>query len=277
MSENLEPLPPGITGELFIGGDGLARGYFNRPDWTAEKFIPDPFSAQPGERLFRSGDLVRFAMDGELEFVGRIDTHIAKVRGFRVKLGEIESILHEHPDVHEAVVAVRGSGSAQRIVAYVAAPQGRDLPADDFMRFLQRRLPEFMVPSAVIVMDRIPLKTSGKIDDEALLALEEHHDARPWLPSQTALESELAAMWQKILAVPRVGREDNFFELDGNLLLASQLVSSITEHYQIPLTLRELMQAPTLAGLAEVVEIAIWASHAQQSADQDVSKEELIV
>ncbi|PYP93558.1 MAG: hypothetical protein DMG65_00290, partial [Candidatus Angelobacter sp. Gp1-AA117] len=276
LNEDLELLPPGIIGELFIGGDGLARGYFNRPDLTAEKFIPDPFSAQPGERLFCTGDLVRYAMDGELEFVGRIDDQI-KVRGFRVKLGEIESILHEHPDVQEAVVAVRGSGSAQRIVAYVTAPQGRDLQSDDFMQFLQRRLPEFMVPSAVIILDRIPLKTSGKIDDEALLAVEEHHDARPWSPPQTALESELAAMWQKILAAPRVGREDNFFELGGNLLLAGQLVSLITEHYHIPLALRELMQAPTLVGLAEMVETAIWASHAQQCADRDVSKEELIV
>jgi amino acid adenylation domain-containing protein len=276
LNEELELLPPGITGELFVGGDGLARGYFNRPDLTAEKFIPDPFSAEPGERLFRTGDLVRYATDGEVEFIDRIDNQV-KVRGFRVKLGEIESVLHEHPDVHEVVVAVRESGSAKRVLAYVTAGQSSDVQSNHFMQFLQRRLPEFMVPSAVIVVDKIPLKTSGKIDYDALVAVEEHHDGGLYSPPQTALEADLAELWQKVLAVPRVGREDNFFELGGNLLLANQLVSRICEQYHVPLAVRELMQAPTLIGLAEAVETAMWASQAQQSAGQDLDKEEFIV
>jgi amino acid adenylation domain-containing protein len=276
LNEELELLPPGITGELFIGGDGLARGYFNRPALTAEKFIPNPFSAEPGERLHRTGDLVRYTTDGEVEFIGRIDNQI-KVRGFRVGLDEIESVLHKHPDVREVAVAVRGSGAAKRVVAYVTPRPHCEIHSTDLKQFLQSRLPDFMVPSAVIVLDKIPLKTSGKIDHDALLAVEEHHDDRPYSPPQTALEAQLAALWQKVLAVPRVGREDNFFELGGHLLLATQLVSRIREQFHVPLPVRELMQAPTLSGLAEVVETAMWASQVQQSAEQDLSKEEFMV
>lgn len=273
LNEELELLPPGITGELFIGGDGLARGYFNRPDLTAEKFIPNPFSAEPGERLHRTGDLVRYTTDGEVEFIGRIENQI-KVRGFRVGLDEIESVLHKHPDVREVAVAVRGSDAAKRVVAYVTPRLGSEIHSTELKQFLQIKLPDFMVPSAVIVLDKIPLKTSGKVDHDALLAAEAHHDDRPYSAPQSALETQLAALWQKVLAVPRVGREDNFFELGGHLLLATQLVSRIREQFHVPLQVRELMQAPTLSGLAEAVETAMWASQVQQSAEKDLSKEE---
>jgi acyl-CoA synthetase (AMP-forming)/AMP-acid ligase II len=275
LSEELELLPPGIAGELFIGGDSLARGYFNRPDLTAEKFIPNPFGASPGDRLYRTGDLVRYISDGELEFICPIHSQV-RIRGFRVDLGKISSVLHEHPDVREVTVAVRGSGAAKRVVAYLVPEQHREVRSDDFKQFLQSRLPDFMVPS-VVVVDKIPLKTSGKIDYDALPAVEEYQNDRSYAPPLTALEAELAALWQKVLAVPRVGREDNFFELGGNLLLATQLVSRIRERYHVSLPTREFMQAPTLMGLAEAVETAMWASEAQPSAERDLDTEEFIV
>ncbi|MBZ5508013.1 MAG: amino acid adenylation domain-containing protein [Acidobacteriia bacterium] len=276
LNEEMELLPPGIAGELFIAGDGLARGYINRPDLTAEKFVPHPFSSQPGERLYRTGDLVRYGTDGEIDFIGRVDNQI-KIRGYRVELGEIESVLRQHPEVHEVAVAVRGAGDNKRVVAYVTPRQGREIRAAELKQFLQSRLPEFMVPSFVMVLDKIPLKTSGKIDHEALAAIEERNDDRPYTPPQTPLEAELARLWQEVLVVPQVGREDNFFELGGHSLLAIQLVSRIREQYHTPFPIRELMQTPTLFGLAEAVQTAIWASQAQQSAGQDLNKEEFIV
>jgi hypothetical protein len=165
----------------------------------------------------------------------------------------------------------------KRLVAYVTPRPRCEILSSDIQQFLQSRLPEFMVPSAVVVLDKVPLKTSGKIDYEALLAVEEHHDDRSYSPPKTALEGEVAALWQKVLAVPRVGREDNFFELGGHLLLANQLVLRICEQFHVPIQVRDLMQAPTLIGLAEVVETAMWASKAQQNAEQDLDKEELIV
>ncbi len=276
LSQELELLPPGVTGELFIGGDGLARGYFNRPDLTAEKFIPNPFSAEPGERLYRTGDLVRYSTEGEVEFIGRID-HQIKIRGFRVELGEIEAVLHGHADVQDVAVAVRGAGDNKRVVAYVTPRQGREIRSAELKQFLQSRLAEFMVPSFVMILDKIPLKTSGKIDHEALAIIDERNDDRPYTPPQTPLEAELTRLWQEVLAVPQVGREDSFYELGGHSLLAIQLVSRIREQYHIPFPIRELMQSPTLIGVAEAVQNAIWTSQAQQSAGQDLDKEEFIV
>jgi amino acid adenylation domain-containing protein len=276
LNEELELLPPGIAGELFIAGDGLARGYINRPDLTAEKFVPHPFCNQPGERLYRTGDLVRYGTDGEIDFIGRVDNQI-KIRGFRVELGEIESALRQHPEVYEVAVALRGAGDNKRVVAYVTPCHGCEIRAAELKQFLQSRLPEFMVPSFVMVLDKIPLKTSGKIDHEALAAIEERNDDRPYIPPQTPLEIELARLWQEVLAVPQVGREDSFFELGGHSLLAIQLVSRIREQYHTPFPIRELMQTPTLIGLAEAVQTAIWASQAQQSAGLDLDKEEFIV
>lgn len=276
LNEEMEPLPPGVAGELFIAGDGLARGYINQTDLTGEKFVPHPFSSEPGERLYRTGDLVRHGTDGAIDFIGRLDNQI-KIRGFRVELGEIESVLRQHPEVHEVAVAVRGAGDNKRVVAYATARQGREIRAAELKRFLQSGLPEFMVPSFVMVLDRIPLKTSGKIDHDALAAIEERNDDRPYTPPQTPLEAELARLWREVLAVPQVGREDNFFELGGHSLLAIQLVSRIREQYHTPFPIRELMQTPTLIGLAEAVQTAIWASQAQQSTGQDLDKEEFIV
>jgi amino acid adenylation domain-containing protein len=277
LNEEMQMLPPGIAGELFIAGDGLARGYINHPDLTAEKFVPHPFSSHPGERLYRTGDLARYGTQGEIDFIGRIDNQI-KIRGFRVELGEIESVLREHPDVYGVAVAVRGSGDTKRVVAYVTPQKQCKLESKDVREFLESKLPDFMVPSAVIVLDEIPLKASGKIDHEALIGLEsQQQEERPYTPPQTALESGLAALWQEVLAVPRVGREDNFFELGGHSLLATQIVSRVREQYHVPLPLRDLMETPNLAGFAEAVQTAMWASQSQQSPGEDLDKEEFIV
>ncbi len=276
LNEEMELLPSGITGELFVGGDGLARGYINQPELTAEKFVPHPFSSQAGERLYRTGDLARYDTDGTIDFIGRIDNQI-KIRGFRVELGEIEAVLRQHSDVNEVVVAVRGTGDYKRLVTFVVPRQNHDIRAAELKQFLAGRLPEFMVPTSVMLLDKMPLTTSGKIDHKILATLEERNDDRPHTPPQTPLETELAQLWQEVLAVPQVGREDSFFELGGHSLLAIQLVSRIREQYQIPFPIRELMQAPTLIALAEAVETALWASQAQQSAGHDLDKEEFIV
>ena len=276
LNEEMELLPPGIAGELFIAGDGLARGYINQPALTAEKFLPHPFGSQPGERLYRTGDLVRYGTDGMIDFIGRVDNQI-KIRGFRVELGEIESVLRQHPEVNEVAVAVRGIGDSKRLVAFVAHRQGHEIRSAELKQLLQSRLPEFMVPSSIMVLDEIPLKINGKIDYEALAAIEERNGDRPYTPPQTPLEAELAQLWREVLVVSQVGREDSFFELGGHSLLAIQLVSRIREQYHIPFPIRELMQTPTLMGLAEAVQTAIWASQAQQSAGQDLDKEEFIV
>ena len=276
LNEEMELLPPGIAGELFIAGDGLARGYINQPALTAEKFLPHPFSSQPGERLYRTGDLVRYGTDGMIDFIGRVDNQI-KIRGFRVELGEIESVLRQHPEVNEVAVAVRGTGDSKRLVAFVTHRQGHEIRSAELKQLLQSRLPEFMVPSSIMVLDEIPLKINGKIDYEALAAIEERNGDRPYTPPQTPLEAELAQLWREVLVVSQVGREDSFFELGGHSLLAIQLVSRIREQYHIPFPIRELMQTPTLMGLAEAVQTAIWASQAQQSAGQDLDKEEFIV
>lgn len=276
LGEETELLPPGIAGELFIAGDGLARGYINQPGLTAEKFVPHPFSSQPGERLYRTGDLVRYGTDGAIEFIGRVDNQI-KIRGFRVELGEIESVLHQHPEVAEVAVSVRGTGSSKRLVAFVTHRQGREIRSGELKQLLQSRLPEFMVPSSIMVLDKIPLRTSGKIDYETLATIEERNVDRPYTPPQTQLETELSQLWCEVLAIPQAGREDSFFELGGHSLLAIQLVSRIREQYHIAFPIRELMQSPTLVGLAEAVQTAIWASHTQQSAGQDSDKEEFIV
>ena len=156
--------------------------------------------------------------------------------------------------------------------------QHRKLQSKDVREFLEIRLPDFMVPSTLVVLDKIPLKTSGKIDHEALIALEgQQHEERPYVPPQTTLEAELAELWQEILEAPRVGRDDNFFELGGHSLLATQVVSRVREQYRVPLPLRELMEAPNLAGFAEAVQTAMWATQAQQSSVQDLDKEEFIV
>ncbi|MET0399653.1 MAG: amino acid adenylation domain-containing protein [Longimicrobiaceae bacterium] len=241
------PVPARVPGELLIGGEGMARGYLGRPELTAEKFVPDPFAAQGGARLYRTGDRVRWLADGTLEFLGRID-HQVKVRGFRVEPGEVEAALERHPGVREAVVLVRGQALVGYFTAGGGAPDGGELRAH-----LKALLPEHMVPSAFVALEALPLTPHGKLDRRALPA-PEAGAGREYAAPRGGTEHALAEAWAQVLGVERVGVHDDFFELGGHSLLATRLVSRVRDALGVEVPLRALFEAPTPAGLAERVE-----------------------
>lgn len=252
LDPHLQPTPIGVPGELYIGGVGLARGYLNRPELTAEKFVPHPFSSSLGTRLYKTGDLVRYLSSGEIEFCGRIDQQV-KLRGFRIELGEIEIVLNQHINVREAVVVPwEDELSDKRLAAYVSPHPEQTLSASELRRFLQEKLPEYMIPSAFIVRQTLPLTPSGKIDRRALPPPE---TSRPELEAiyvapQTELEQAIATIWQKILNVERVGIHDSFFELGGHSLLLVQVHSQLHERFNTNLSMLDLFRYPTISSLA---------------------------
>jgi amino acid adenylation domain-containing protein/FkbH-like protein/non-ribosomal peptide synthase protein (TIGR01720 family) len=298
LDGRLEPVPIGIPGELFIGGVQLARGYLNRPDLTAEKFIPDPYSAiaqgAPGARLYRTGDLARYRPDGAIEYLGRID-HQVKVRGFRIELGEIESMLLAHPAVREAVVVARPNAQGMlRLVAYVVenkeqtnkeqtngCPKGAQssnlastdsssvssvhCSLQDLRAFLGERLPDYMVPSAFVLLDALPLTPNGKLDRKALPdpQAERHDSAADGMLPRSSAEAALAAIWREVLGVERIGIHDNFFALGGDSIL-SLLVVSKAQQAGLRLTPRQLFQHQTIAELAAVAAEAPLAQAQQE-------------
>jgi amino acid adenylation domain-containing protein len=251
-------VPVGVPGEIYVGGAGLARGYFNRPDLTEEKFISNPFSNQPGARLYKTGDLARYLSDGNIEYLGRIDNQV-KIRGFRIELGEIEAVLDQHPEVKQAVVVARQDESGdKRLVAYVVT--GGDAIATCQLReYLKQKLPDYMVPSAIVLMDAFPLTPNGKIDRRTLPApnfspteLDEN-----FAPPTTPIQELLTGIWQQILGIEKIGIYDNFFSLGGHSLLATQVVSQVKKTFQIELPLRRLFESPTIASFAQFVEQTI--------------------
>lgn len=253
---NLNLLPAGAAGELCIGGPGVARGYLDRPALTAAKFIPDPFGAEPGARLYRTGDRVRYRPDGELEFLGRTD-HQVKIRGYRIEPGEIEAALARHPAVADCVVSAPEMGVGERrLVAYVVPAAGESPATSELVEFLERQLPGYMIPSDFVRLDALPLTPNAKVDRKALPAVD---GTRPDLPTAFAaprgpLEESIAAIWAAVLKVDRVGVHDNFFRLGGHSLLATQVVSRVRAACGSDLPLRALFESPTVAGLAEQVE-----------------------
>ncbi|HEY0606761.1 MAG TPA: amino acid adenylation domain-containing protein, partial [Herpetosiphonaceae bacterium] len=269
LDARLQPVPIGVPGELFIGGDGLARNYLNQPGQTAARFVPNPFSDVPGARLYRTGDLVRYRPDGNLEFLGRSDAQV-KVRGFRVELGEVEAALGQHPGVRDAVVILRGDGpGGKQLVAYVVENQeprtenqGNSpepgsrflvLGSSELRSFLLDRLPEYMVPSAFVLLDVLPLTSHGKVDRAALPAPD---TARPELAEtfaapQTATETLLAAIWASVLRREQIGIHDNFFALGGDSILSIQIIARANQA-GLRLTPRQLFQHQTIASLAAV-------------------------
>jgi amino acid adenylation domain-containing protein/non-ribosomal peptide synthase protein (TIGR01720 family) len=223
----MQPVPVGVPGELYIGGDGLARGYLNQPDMTAERFVPHPFCEEPGARLYRSGDLVRYLSDGRIEFLGRLDNQV-KVRGFRIELGEIEAVLGTHPAVREnAVVAREEAPGDKRLVAYVVQQEGVQLELTGLRAFLKERLPDYMVPSAFVILARLPVTPNGKLDRRALPAPAEGRLQRgdAYLAPATPTERLLANIWAEVLGIDRVSRNDNFFELGGDSILGIQIAA----------------------------------------------------
>jgi amino acid adenylation domain-containing protein len=246
LEPGMEPAPLLVPGEIFVGGAGLARGYLNRPEVTAERFVPDPFSGQPGARLYRSGDLARRLPDGDLAYLGRIDQQV-KIRGFRIELGEIEAALASHPEVGEAVVlALPDAAGGSRLVAYVA---GSDLPKATRLReFLEERLPEHMVPSGFVALESMPLTANGKTDRRALAALAPAQEqGGTGAPPETPVEKALARIWEDLLGVSRVSAEDDFFALGGHSLLAMRVVLEIRRLLGAEVPVRTLFEAPTVA------------------------------
>jgi amino acid adenylation domain-containing protein len=255
LDGDAQPVPSGVPGEIHIGGAGLARGYFRRPDLTAEKFIPNPFSDRPGERLYKTGDLARRLPDGAIEFLGRIDDQV-KVRGFRIELSEIESVLRSHTTLRDVVVlAAQDMTNERRLVAYVVPEQNLDVRPDDLRAFLKERLPEFMVPSRFLFLDALPLSPNGKVDRRSLPAHEQYQPAFESAPSgaTSPVEEIVANVWTKVLGLERVGAHENFFEIGGNSLLATQVVSRLRVAFQMELPLRKLFESPTVAALAESI------------------------
>ncbi|HEX7314158.1 MAG TPA: amino acid adenylation domain-containing protein [Pyrinomonadaceae bacterium] len=255
LDEQARPVPVGVVGELYIGGDGLARGYLRRPELTAEKFVPHPFSREAGARLYRTGDLVRCQDDGAVEFVGRVD-HQVKVRGFRIELGEIEAMFNHHPAIREAVVVVREDEQRERhLVAYVVSEQEPAPTVGELRRYLGAKLPDYMIPAQYVWLAEMPLNVNGKIDRHALPAPESERPrlGEEYSAPRTPPEELLAGIWGKVFQVDRVGIHDTFFELGGESILAIKLVSLINKGFNIELPLRSLFEHPTVAGLASVV------------------------
>ncbi len=249
LDAQLEPSPVGIPGELYLAGDGLARGYVSRPELTADRFLPDPFGA-PGSRMYRTKDRVRQGLDGVLDYLGRVDSQV-KLRGFRIELGEVETVLRRHRAVHDAVAVVREDAPGdRRLVAYVT-PAGEGETPSELRAHLRQHLPEYMVPAAVMVMERLPLTPSGKIDRRALPEPEWRDDDREYEAPRTPVERVLAGVWAEVLRVSRVGVNDRFFDLGGDSILSIQAVARARRE-GVNLTPRQMVEHPTIAGLARV-------------------------
>ncbi len=280
LDSHLHPVPVGVPGELYIGSAGLARGYLNRPELTAESFIPNPFGSEPtacqlalagstdNSRLYKTGDLARYLPDGAIEFLGRVD-HQVKVRGFRVELGEIETILSQHTDVREALVLAQDSPTGKRIVAYVI-PKNKHIANSELRRFLKEKLPEYMLPAAFVNLEAFPLTPNGKVDRQALMALcvAGLETKSPFAAPRTPAEKQLVGIWSQLLGLEQVSIHDNFFDLGGHSLLATRLLSRVCETFQVELSLRSLFEAPTVADLA----MAITQAQAEQVNSAEVAR-----
>jgi amino acid adenylation domain-containing protein len=272
LDKEMRPVPVGLTGDLFIAGVGLARGYLNRPDMTAEKFVPNPFAHEPGRRMYDTGDLARFMPGGAIEFLGRADYQV-KIRGFRIELGEIERALAAHPAIREVVVVAPETRANDRsIVAYLSpkrvhlptlslqpeeseAPQNSDLSGNNLRKYLQAKLPEYMIPSAFVLLEKLPLSNNGKINRRALPLPEYSRNElkQEYVGPRTENEEALVNIFSELLAVKKIGVNDNFFELGGHSLLATQVLTRLLEQFKVEVSLRRLFETPTVAGLAEAV------------------------
>ena len=252
VGEAVEAVPMGARGELSISGAGLARGYLNRADLTAEKFIPDPFGEQAGGRLYKTGDVARQVERGEIEYLGRRDNQV-KVRGYRVELAEIEGVLRQNPEVDQAVVALREDKPGdRRLVGYVVWKEKAD--GKHLREYLRGKLPEYMIPSRFVELSQLPLTANGKLDRKALPAPEIEETGTELEQARTPVEEILSTIWGEVLGVESVGRQEDFFELGGHSLLATQVISRVREAFDVEVPLKALFESPTVAGLAEAVE-----------------------
>ncbi|WP_414514278.1 non-ribosomal peptide synthetase [Nostoc sp. PCC 9305] len=255
LDTELKPVPVGVIGELHIGGVGLARGYLNQPELSEQKFIPNPFSHEEGARLYKTGDLVRYQSDGNLEFLGRSD-HQLKIRGFRIELGEIEVALAQHPEVRETVLMGREDiPGDKRLVAYVVPVSKQAVSVNQLQNFLRQKLPEYMIPSAFVMLDELPLMPNKKVNRQALPAPTQARPEleEPFVAPRTLVEELIAGIWGEILNLEKVGVDDDFFELGGHSLLASQAIARMCEAFEMDIPQRTLFETPTVADLAAVI------------------------
>jgi amino acid adenylation domain-containing protein len=270
LDPGLQPVPIGVVGELYIGGAGLARGYLNSPALTAERFMPDHLSGDSGARIYKTGDLARYSSDMNIQLLGRADGQV-KIRGMRIELGEIEAILSDHQGVREAVVIVKeGEAGDKRLIAYVVTGQHEFLEANELRNFLREKLPDYMIPSAFFYLDQLPLTLNGKVDRARLPELDgaRYTSAETFAAPRTNVERILEEIWGKLLDIDRVSVFDNFFDVGGHSLLATQLLVRLYDAFQVELPLRTLLENPTIAEQAAVIEEAIIKQIAQSAEEQ---------
>jgi hypothetical protein len=248
LDADLNVVPDGVVGELYLAGTALARGYLGQPALTAERFVSDPFATERGARMYRTGDLARRHADGNVEFLGRADQQV-KVRGFRVELGEIESQLLAQPGVHEAVVIAQGGAVAQRLIAYVAGEPV--LESAGLLAQLRAALPEYLVPALIVKLAALPRNSNGKVDRKRLP--EPTLEAHAYVAPRTALETSLCEIWQSVLGVERVGVTDNFFALGGHSLLVMRVVTRVRAELGVDVAVRQLFETRDLAELAVAI------------------------
>jgi len=256
LDKNLQPQAIGIPGELYVAGAGLARGYLNRSELTAEKFIRNPFCDKPNARLYKTGDLVRWLPDGNIEYLGRIDQQI-QLRGFRIELGEIESVLGQHPQLREVVLSIyEPAPGDKRLVAYVVAHDPAAPTLSELQDFLKPQLPEFMIPSAFVFLDELPLTPNGKLDRNALPMPDMNRQELDvdFIAPRSQVEKQLAEIWRDVLRINRIGIHDNFFDLGGQSLLAMQVITRVSEQLSVEIPLARLFEMPTIADLAKLIE-----------------------
>ncbi|MFF0393818.1 amino acid adenylation domain-containing protein [Kitasatospora sp. NPDC004615] len=252
LDKRLNPVPPGVPGELWIGGDGVVRGYVNRPGMTAAAFLPDPFSEQPGARLYRTGDLARYRADGTIEFLGRADTQV-KIRGFRIELSEIENVLLRHPLVAEtAVIAREDQPGVPRLVAYAVPVVGRVLTKEALVKHVLAQVPDYMVPSAFVTLEKMPLTRNGKIDTAALPAPD--LGTEDFVEPGSELEAEIAETFCALLGLSQISATADFFELGGNSLLVARLTAQLSREHDVTLPVEQIFRVPTVAGIAQAIE-----------------------
>ena len=258
LNRSLQPAPVGVAGELYIGGAGLARGYLKRPELTAERFIPNPFSTEPGARLYKTGDLVRYLPDGDIEYLDRIDFQL-KIRGFRIEPGEIETILAQHPRVRQAIVAARENPSGEKgLVAYVVlekdVAKSSHVPLDELREFLRRFLPAYMIPTSFVLVDALPKSPAGKIDRKALHELQPLDQGRPFVAPSTRTELLVAGIWSELLGTDRIGVDDDFFELGGDSLLIQRMLAKVMQAVEVTVPLRTVFLNPSVSHIASLID-----------------------
>jgi len=254
LDRNLQPVPVGIPGELFIAGDGLARGYLNNAELTSQRFLVDEFSSEGG-RMYKTGDLAKYLPDGNIEFLGRTD-HQIKIRGFRVELGEIEVVLGQHEAVEQAVViAQKQPNGENQLIAYVVLKAQHTADKNNLRKFLKERLPAYMVPPAILTLPALPLSSNGKVDRNALPLPETGSQEREetFVAPRDAREQQLAQVWSEVLRVNPISIHDNFFDLGGHSLLIMQVLSRLRERFGFQMTVREVFERPTIAEIAELL------------------------